>query len=366
MKKSLISFSLFLITLSLLFTSCQKEYGYYSSSRLKVVADLTDAVYELDEQNEGDFVLDKEYALRVQYFLYDAHGNLFADASELVDGYYHTQVYRFEDVPLGDYTLIVSTDVVLQKGKNSYEPFFWSFEGVDRLSTFTVRGLDQMDVMGERLLTLTEREVTVNGRRSTQRVSLDVEPVTAMVLSTFLDVFYWDKNVVSGERGNRIFNYFDLSYKHDYNVVTYNPSRKEYPWLFSESTTEFDYYLLDRIYPDKLDAKNVKNIYGYHAVLPGSYNFTGYGEYTFGGSGDVFSNQTRTSGSGRFEPGGMYYVDFDIKEWEVNLEGTAYSRAARQAGEGPTVKRSDIYSQSFKDEIHGSNVRHRSLQRDSQ
>ena len=59
-------------------------------------------------------------------------------------------------------------------------------------------------------------------------------------------------------------------------------------------------------------------------------------------------------------------VDFDIKEWEVNLEGTAYSRAARQAGEGPTVKRSDIYSQSFKDEIHGSNVRHRSLQRDSQ
>ena len=350
MKKIL---SLTLLFAVLLLCSCRKEYGYYSSVRLKVVVDLTDAVYGLDEQNEGDFVLDDEYALRVKYFLYDAHGNLFADESEYVDGYYHTQVHRFENVPLGDYTLIVATDVVERTGgKYGYASLYWEYEGVDHLESFTVRGLDQMDVMGERLLTLTKKGVSITGRRETQRVGMDVEPVTAMICTTFLDIFYWDTNVWPGERGSRFFSYFDLSYEHDYNMVTYNPSRKDYPWLFSESTNEFDYYLLDRIYPDKVDAKKVKNIYGYHAVLPGIYGFKGYGEYTYGGGGDTLSIQTRTSGSVRMEPGEMHYVDFDIAAWLVNLEGAAQSRAIPQ--------------ERSKNEVHGSDIRHRSLQRDSQ
>lgn len=347
--KKIIPFAFLFATL--LLTSCQKEYGYYSSSRLKVVVDLTDAVNRLDEQNEGDFELDKDHAVRVQLFLYDASGNLYADQCDYVDGYYHTKVYRFENVPLGEYTLIAATDVVerMGSGKSNYAEAYWNFDGLNHLATFMVRGLDQMDVMGERLLTLTEAGIAITGRSTSQRVSIDVEPVTAMVCSTFLDVFYWDKNPIKGER--RIYNYFDLSYKHDYNVVTYNPTRKGYPWEFSESTTEFDYYLLDRIYPDKLKS-NVKNIYGYHAVLPGNYGFTGYGEYTVGSDENVYSDQTRTSGTVRMEAGGMYYVDFDIKEWEVNLEGAAYTRANPQ--------------ERTRNEVHGSDVRHRSLQRDSQ
>lgn len=342
-----------LLFAALLVTSCQKEYGYYSTSRLKVVVDLTDALNGLDEQNEGDFVLDEDHAVRVQLFLYDTQGHLYADQYDYVDGYYHTKTYYFENVPLGDYTLIVATDVVERTGagKSAFTQVYWDFQNKDRLAAFTVVGLDQMDIMGERLLTLTEEGVSINGRRNSKRVSIDVEPVTAMVCTTFLDIFYWDKNVLNGERANRIYNYFDLSYKHDYNVVTFDPSRNDYPWAFSESTNEFDYYLIDRIYLEKLDAKKVKNIYGYHAVLPGIYGFTGYGEYTFGGSGDSYSNQTRTSGSIRMEPGRMYYVDFDIKEWEVNLEGASYTRANPQ--------------ERSRNEVHGSDVRHRSLQRDS-
>ncbi|MBR4433842.1 MAG: hypothetical protein IKS80_04975, partial [Bacteroidaceae bacterium] len=83
--KKLIPFAFLFATL--LLTSCQKEYGYYSSSRLKVVVDLTDAVNRLDEQNEGDFELDKDHAVRVQLFLYDASGNLYADQCDYVDGY---------------------------------------------------------------------------------------------------------------------------------------------------------------------------------------------------------------------------------------------------------------------------------------
>ena len=48
----------------------------------------------------------------------------------------------------------------------------------------------------------------------------------------------------------------------------------------------------------------------------------------------------------------MYYVDFDIKEWEVNLEGAAYTRANLQ--------------ERSKNEVYGSDVRPRSLQRDRQ
>ena len=53
--KKLIPFAFLFATL--LLTSCQKEYGYYSSSRLKVVVDLTDAImivyHSLGQQQEG-------------------------------------------------------------------------------------------------------------------------------------------------------------------------------------------------------------------------------------------------------------------------------------------------------------------------
>jgi len=336
---------------ALLLASCQKEYGYYSTSRLKVVAGLESAIAHFEEQNEGDLVPDDDHAVRVNYFVYDADGNLYADASEYANDYYQTKVHYFDGLPLGDYTLIVATDVVKRVGKSkSYISAYWDFVGVERLASFGVNGLDEMDIMGERLLTLTTERFSINGRRKTQRVNIDVEPVTAMICTTFLDIFHWDKNVVPGEHANRLYNYFDLSYKHDYNLVSYNPSRDGYPWLFGESTTEFDYYLIDRIYPDNVDSKT-KSIYGYHAVLPGRYNFTGYGEYKFSGNETVYSHQTRTSGTVEVEPGRMYYVDFDIEDWEVDFEGSAYSR-----GERPVT---DNIQANRRDEIHGSYIRHR-------
>ena len=358
MKKP-IPFTLILCLLVL--ASCQKEYGYYSSCRLKVVTDLSTAISHFEEQNEGDLTPDKDHAVRIKYFLYDADGNLFADVSEYANDYYtYSKVHSFENVPLGEYTLIVATDVVERtgNGKYAYAHVYWEYEGVDHLSTFNVRGEDRMDIMGERLLTLTKTDVSITGRRTSQRVRISVEPVTAMVCTTFLDVFHWDKNVVPGEHANRIYNYFDLSYRHNYDVVTYNPSPGAYPWQFSESTTEFDYYLIDRLYPDNLESKNVKNIYGFHAVLPGDYSFTGYGEYTFSGNPTSFSNQTRTSGTAHFEAGGMYYVDFDIEDWSVALEGTAYSRSSEARFDTTNTHRNNTH------ELHRSNLPTHPLQRD--
>lgn len=351
MKPKNSHFLLFILP-ALFLISCQKEYGYYDESRLKIVADLASALAGFEEQNEGDFILDEDHAVRVNYFVYDAAGNLCADAAEYASDYYQSKVHYFDGFPLGDYTLIVATDVVKRVGKSkSYASAYWDFAGVDRLSSFVVNGLDEMDTMGERLLTLTTERFSINGRRKTQRVSINVEPVTAMICTTFLDIFHWDKHTVPGEHSNRLYNYFDLSYKHDYNIVSFNPSRDGYPWLFGESTTEFDYYLIDRIYPDNVDSKSTKSIYGFHAVLPGKYNFTGYGEYTFGGNETTYSSQTRTSGTVNVEPGMMYYVDFDIEDWEVDFEGSAYSRSERPVMDNMQANR--------RDEIHGSNVRHR-------
>lgn len=347
---------------TLLLASCQKEYGHYAYSRLKVVVDLTDAINSFEEQNEGDLTPDRDHAVRVTYFVYDADGNLYADVSEYADDYYHTKTHNFDDVPLGEYTVIVATDVVERtgNGKYSYAPVYWEFDGVDHLSTFTVRGTDRMDIMGERLLTLNEAGVSVNGRRKTQRVSFDAEPITAMVCATFFDIFHWDKSVVDGEHANRIYNYFDISYSHNYDVITYQPTRNGFPWQFSESTTEYDYYLIDRLYPDKVDSNTTKNIYGFHAVLPGSYSFTGYGEYTFSGKSTVYSHQTRPSRNARLEAGGMYYLDFDIEEWTINIEGTAYSRS----GETPRPAQENSITNDTHG-VHRSNLPSHPLQRDS-
>ena len=76
-----------LLMVPLLFTSCLKEYGHYSTSRLNIYVDPTDALYNLDEITEGDFLLDAKHILRVQTFIYDDRGNLFDHQQTFVKQY---------------------------------------------------------------------------------------------------------------------------------------------------------------------------------------------------------------------------------------------------------------------------------------
>lgn len=336
-KKLLLS----LLVIPLLFLSCAKEEGHYSNSRLKVNVDLDEALLDLEEVNEGDFTLDSKHRIRVQNFLYTANGVLIDVLTDHCEQYYEYPTFRFENLPLGQYILLTATDILERDGK-SYEPVFWEFLGTKSLDSFSVRGTDRMDSMGERMLTLTMSHVNIDGRRKSVSLDVDVEPVTALVCNTFFDVFYWDDHTVEGERRNRIYNYFDISYDHDYNTVTYDPKASTGLWSYSVTGTESDFYTLDRIDPNQLDKMGASSIYGFHALLPGEYKFSGYGEYKFSNFTDeIFTDETRATGGIMLRPGRQYYLDFDIKEWSLTYQIVKTRSASSEEGTSMSDKVTD-------------------------
>ena len=341
MKKNLIYLLLFSL---LLFTSCRKEYGYYDYTRLNINLDLRGAIDGFEETNEGDFLPTEGQSIRVQFFLYDAFGQLVNRQEKSTNDYYTTITCNLERLALGDYTLITTTDLLVKKD-GTLQPTYWEFTGTNSLNTFTARGLDAMDSMGERLLTLTREEFTIDGRRQTKKLNLIAEPVTAMICVTYFDIFHWDNNIVGNDSDYRIYSYFDVNYNHDMNEARYTGGHTGQPWTFRE-TTDYEYYILDRIYPNDLQSLDVSSIYGYHALLPGKYSFRGYGEYSMRGQTDIYPDETRPSVQLNVESGVQYYVDYDIKNWTISFEQSNLTRAETDGTDAVSIRAIDIPTRS--------------------
>jgi hypothetical protein len=338
MKKNNIIY--FLLSAALLFTSCAKEYGYYEYTRLNIDLDLQGALGNFEEINEGDFLPTKDQRIRVQFFIYDTSGHLVNHQERTANDYYTTIECTLERLGLGDYTLIVATDL-LEKKEGVFLPGYWEFTGTNTLNTFTAKGLDAPDAMGERLLTLTREEFTIDGRRKSKNVQLIAEPVTAMVCVTYFDIFYWDKNIVGNDPDYRIYSYFDVTYDHDMNEAQYVGGHTGLPWAFRE-TTNNAFYILNRIYPDHLSGLDISSIYSYHALLPGKYSFRGYGEYSFRGRTDIYPDETRPSSQLYVEPGCQYFIDFDIEAWTITFEESTLTRAEGDRHDARSIRAIDI------------------------
>lgn len=338
MKKSIL---FLLLSTLILCTSCRKEYGYYEYTRLNIHLDLNGAKGNFEEVTEGDLVPTQNEKVRAQFFLFDAAGQLVSHQEQTADNYSNSLKSTLERLELGDYTLITATDM-LEKDGNNWEPRYWEFTGTNSLNTFTVKGRDAIDSMGERLLTLTREEFTIDGRRQTKNLYLTAEPITAMVCVTYFDIFYWDKNIVGNDPDYRIYSYFELNYPHDMNEVSYTGGRLSSPWSCREAT-DFEYYILDRIYPNQLNDLNISSFYSYHALLPGKYSFRGYGEYNFRGHSDVYPDETRPTTQLTVESGMQYYIDFDIKSWTASFEESTVTRAeAIQPAVSQSIRALDI------------------------
>lgn len=308
-----------LLFVSLLFASCQKEEGHYSTCRLKVNVYLSDVLAHLEELNEGDFQLDSYYKIRVQSFLYDSQFKLVDVQDDYLSQYDYMTTLKFDNLDLDEYTIITTSDVVEKNNKRS---LFWDFKGTKELNTFTVIDLDKMDVMGERMLTLTESHASIRGRRATQSISVDVEPVTAMVCATFHNIFHWDENFFPGDYERRIYDYLDITIPERNNTITYVEDTRSYPWEFSCTGNTAAYYGIASLTPtDDMKTKGLTDIYGYHAVLAGQYDFIGYGDYHH----ELHHEQTgytSTPSTGRciLEAGRQYYLDFYIDSFRLEYE----------------------------------------------
>lgn len=329
-----------LLSTALLFASCAKEYGYYEYTHLNMSLDLRGALGNFEEVNEDDFLPTKDQRIRVQFFIYDAAGKLVSRQEEVATDYYTTVSCKLERLELGDYTLIASTDL-LDKSEGAFLPSYWEFTGTSKLNDFTVKGLDALDEMGERLLSLTREEFTINGRRKSKSLYLKAEPVTAMMCVTYYDIFYWDDHKEVRDPDVRIYSYFDVNYDHDKNEVRYAREQIGLPWKFYETTTD-KFYILDRIYPDKLSGQGISSIYGYHALLPGKYGFYGYGEYSFKGEKEIHPDETKSTVEMNVEPGNQYYIDFDIANWTISLEDSYRTRAEGNVRNSQSIRAIDI------------------------
>lgn len=321
MKKIFLILALLSTTI---FLSCQKEYGYYDHCSLNVNVHLSSVLHDFEEINEGDFTLDDKHAIRVQSFVFDnADGSLVDMQDDIAHQYDESLRFHFEEMPLGEYTIIVATDVLEGASSKSLTPTYWEFTGLSNLSTFAVNALDHLDIMGERLLTLTQDNVSITGRRKRASSSIYAEPVTALICSTFYDIFYWDSHTVGNEHMNRQYNYFDINYPAGCNQVRYLSNRKINKWQYvaAEPDKDTECFVLDELYPNDFAGQGVSNIYGYHAVLPGEYCFRGYGEYQLNGHSKDYPDETRPSTSLYVEEGRQYYVDFDISTWSVTFDG---------------------------------------------
>lgn len=323
MKKSTLYL---LLSVLVLCSSCRKEYGYYDYTRLNVNLDLKGVIRTCVENTEGDFVPTQDQCIRIQFFLYNAAGQLVNHQETSASSYQTTTDYRLERLESGDYTLIATTDV-LERKEGSFFPTYWAFNGTSNLSTFTASGLDAMDSMGERMLSLTRTQFTIDGRRKAKSLYLDAMPATAMVCVTYFDIFHWDNNIVGNDPDYRIYSYFDVTYEHDMNEACYTGGG-ELCWSYRE-TTNNEYYILDRLYPDNISSLNISSLYSYHALLPGKYSFRGYGEYNFRGQTECYPDETRPSQQLNVQSGYQYYIDFDIKNWTIAFEqgGPTYLEA---------------------------------------
>ena len=296
---------------------------------------LATALDGLTEECEGDFTLQDPYYIRVQCFIYDEAGNLECSNKAVAGQYADKVIFKF-GLLNGDYTAIVTTDLIDSDNADSYSQAYWEYSGTQQLSTFAVEGQDVCDIMGERLLTLTATKLHVQNDAS---VAIDVQAVTAMIDLMFMNIHYADDYLIDGEAQNYI--YYDVSYPHDFNYVRFTRlSSNGLPWSF-EATGESDYYILNWIDPREFEADN---IYGFHAVLPGAYKFTGYGEYTVEGDEEtILSVETAPSNMVTVYSGLQYYLDVDLGEaWQTSfyLAGTekAPAAATRLAAAGSGAK----------------------------
>lgn len=357
MRNRFLTHTIIFCTSLLLLTACHRHEDYNTPRTVDVTLSLNSVLSNFQAINSGDFTLSNDYRVRVQAFVYNLDGDFVCSDDAIVRQF--TGGVRFQfSLPKGDYTLITTADVIKGVSTDNYSMAYWEYRRTEKLETFSVYGQDAVDYMGERTLALNSTYFTVN--RADETIRVDATPVTAMISLYFYDIFYWDTTPFNGE--TQLFYYFDVSYQNDYNKVSYSNalSDRDNPWLISEVPTDAEYFILNSIRPDDFwsedETQRYDNIYSFHAVLPGTYQFKGYGEYKIDGGNDEewFSDETEASSTVRVKSGQQYNLDFDIKAWTTTFSPalTVKTRSAENALPSTALRNGETHNASRNAQLH--------------
>jgi hypothetical protein len=239
-----------------------------------VIAPFTD--YEV---NKGDLeTVPSDMSLRVQIFIYDTDGKLAGKLVSELDQY--TNVMKESlDLPTGDYTAVVTTDV------HSPSVYYWEFENMENLSGATIQETGYLGYAWK-ILGLQVGTFSVNGEETADFLA---EPVAygALFIVTYYNVQNAKDYDKVGLAANR--NAESLTFN---SIGGFNPSvsiDSSYAW-WNNFIRPNDY--------------TSNNLYGYSFVLPiNNYGVRWEGETTSGkyytlnenewvfdvASGDVYS-----------------------------------------------------------------------------
>lgn len=283
MKKYLAIFS---VLFTVIFSSCSNDDIPVGQSITFKINPST-VVASLVEYEPGDLSsIQSNQKLYVSLYVYNKSGNLIASDVQKFSDYTHI-MNSVQNLGSGEYTVVVSTHIVNDSGLK-----YWSFSGVDNLSTFSVT--DEGYIGGSaKILGLTAKHITITS--SVNEVLLDVECAGAVAL---VQVMNWN-------RYSDVEAFGLLSNKSCDNVTfDYNGSKN----YSIETKSDYGYWMFNMDYDS-----NYNGGYGYTFMFPcTNMNMTFAAETT---SNDlVYIGESCT---GNIEMGHTYWFAYDVTNEET-------------------------------------------------
>lgn len=290
-----------LIGLMAYFTSCTDKDDVDIKYQVDFTVSPEKVMSGFEEYKEGDFALDTDSKVRIRALIYDMSGNLVSKTEELVNSY--TTNLTFSTVlPIGEYNVITSTDVVEGSSVSNLSSAYWTFSSEDNLSKLTINRENLMDYMGTGTLGLSQTKVAVNEPTS---VAIQVKPITAMIYCLFMNF-----NDFKGSDFNLTYLEIDYKYRMDKIINTGDA------WAFNSTSATTDKYRIASLDLTNPDYEQSKGIYNFHAFLPeADKEFEGYVEYIYK-DGKKYGETTDPNAIS-IESGKQYTLNFDVSQFSM-------------------------------------------------
>lgn len=178
--------ALFAALLALVVSSCSND-DLVVDQAITFKVNPSTVVSSLLENKPGDLSsLDDEETLLVELYIYDKSGSLVVKDVQKYNAYTHI-LNSVQNLSNGEYTVVACTHIEAESKTEDKIIEYWSINGTEKLSTFTVK--DNNYIGGSaKLLGLTVQKINVTS--ATKEVSINVECAGALAL---VKVSNWKK-----------------------------------------------------------------------------------------------------------------------------------------------------------------------------
>lgn len=313
-----------LLGLMAYFTSCTDQDDVDIKYQVDFTVSPEKVMSGFEEYKEGDFALLSDSKVRIRALIYDLSGNLVSKTEELVNSY-STNLTFSTVLPIGEYNVITSTDVVEGSSASNVSSAYWTFSSEENLSKLTIHREDLMDYMGDATLGLSQTKISVGEPAS---VAISVKPITAMIYCVFMNF-----NDFQGTDFN--LTYLEIDYKYRIDKIT-NAGDS---WTFTSTSATTDKYRIASLDLTNPDYEQSTGIYNFHAFLPETNKeFEGYVEYIYK-DGKEYGETTDASAIS-IESGKQYTLNFDVSRFSMQASPYTAAKAAstKAAAASPSVK----------------------------